>query len=541
MSACATTADARRSCAAAFVDGVGQGRNAFRRRRTRRYRMRCRPERGASGLGRRSAPAPAHRRRSETATTRTPWPPESTASASMRPMTALPGSRNACDAVLLVAPRLGFALALGERAAGALDVRARPGMAAIEEEHAAPHLDRVLELAREVPIEPGEQQLLDARVVRRRGGLMLGSRHGSMQVAHGCTLATEAASVSAETTCGPMRACGRLWAGWRARASAFPAESARARRGCGYAEPRHDATPRVHAQHQRGPACGGRRRAGRHGRGRSMACVCSIARADPSHHRSVLTFAGEPATARTRRPGAGSSGRRARRPPPARRHSPTRRRARCRPVRSLARGDDGRRGRGRASGRGATGGGARAAGLPLSGSGVTRRSCNAWSGFAPAASRVSPPHGRGSWPPDFGPPLPHPTAGVTRRRRARPARRLEPQSRDRRRRRGAGDCARDSREQRRLPRVKALGLALAHRGLAQVSMNLTDYPHDADARGLRARRRCGAAPRDVASSKAKSSAWSRATRSKRRGRTRPQLWEWHAHQVLEDRLANAGL
>jgi glutamate formiminotransferase len=79
------------------------------------------------------------------------------------------------------------------------------------------------------------------------------------------------------------------------------------------------------------------------------------------------------------------------------------------------------------------------------------------------------------WEPDFGPPAPHPTAGATvvgARRiliaynvnlatpRLDVARRIASVVRER----GGG-----------FPCVKALGLALEGRGLAQVSMNLTDY------------------------------------------------------------------
>src|SRR5207249_4259685 len=61
----------------------------------------------------------------------------------------------------------GFALSLGQGAAGALDVGAGAGMAAIEEEDARPDVDRVVVLRGEVMIEAGEQQLLDLGVTIR--------------------------------------------------------------------------------------------------------------------------------------------------------------------------------------------------------------------------------------------------------------------------------------------------------------------------------------------------------------------------------------
>ena len=57
-----------------------------------------------------------------------------------------------------------FALALGDRAARALDVRLGPRMAAIEEQDARPDADGELVLSGEVVIEAGEEELFDARV-----------------------------------------------------------------------------------------------------------------------------------------------------------------------------------------------------------------------------------------------------------------------------------------------------------------------------------------------------------------------------------------
>ncbi len=59
----------------------------------------------------------------------------------------------------------GFALPLGEGAPRPIDVRARTGVAAIEKQHAAPHVDRRFVLRREIVIQAGEEQLLDLRVV----------------------------------------------------------------------------------------------------------------------------------------------------------------------------------------------------------------------------------------------------------------------------------------------------------------------------------------------------------------------------------------
>ena len=61
--------------------------------------------------------------------------------------------------------RFGNALLLGLRAAGAIDVGARAIVVAIEEQHAGPEVDGRFELAREIVIEPGDQEMLDPRVV----------------------------------------------------------------------------------------------------------------------------------------------------------------------------------------------------------------------------------------------------------------------------------------------------------------------------------------------------------------------------------------
>jgi glutamate formiminotransferase len=103
------------------------------------------------------------------------------------------------------------------------------------------------------------------------------------------------------------------------------------------------------------------------------------------------------------------------------------------------------------------------------------------------------------WAPDFGPAAPHPSAGasVVGARMPLIAFNVQLESADVS---AARTIARSIRESSGgLPCVKALGLTLAHRGVAQVSMNLTDYTRtsiqqvfdaierQADALGLRIR------------------------------------------------------
>ena len=70
---------------------------------------------------------------------------------------------------------IALALTLRDRAARAFDVGARPCMAAVDEQHARPDVDREFVLFGEIVIEPREQELFDARVsvafrhVRRAG------------------------------------------------------------------------------------------------------------------------------------------------------------------------------------------------------------------------------------------------------------------------------------------------------------------------------------------------------------------------------------
>ena len=65
---------------------------------------------------------------------------------------------------------LGLALALGERAAGPLDVGARTRMVAIQEERARPDVDGVLVAGGEIVVQTDQQQLLDLRVAIDLGG-----------------------------------------------------------------------------------------------------------------------------------------------------------------------------------------------------------------------------------------------------------------------------------------------------------------------------------------------------------------------------------
>ena len=56
-----------------------------------------------------------------------------------------------------------FALTFGDRAARPLDVRARPRMAAVEEQHPRPDVDGEIVLSGEIVVEAAEKQLFDAR------------------------------------------------------------------------------------------------------------------------------------------------------------------------------------------------------------------------------------------------------------------------------------------------------------------------------------------------------------------------------------------
>jgi hypothetical protein len=65
----------------------------------------------------------------------------------------------------LMDQRFGRALLLCLRAARAIDIGAGSIMIAIEEEHARPKVDGGFEFAREVVVETGDEQMLDARIV----------------------------------------------------------------------------------------------------------------------------------------------------------------------------------------------------------------------------------------------------------------------------------------------------------------------------------------------------------------------------------------
>ena len=72
---------------------------------------------------------------------------------------------------------IAFPLPLGDGAAGTIDVRPRPRVAAIEEEDARPHADGELMLTDKIVIEPGEEEVFDARVALAFGHF---SRFGEM-------------------------------------------------------------------------------------------------------------------------------------------------------------------------------------------------------------------------------------------------------------------------------------------------------------------------------------------------------------------------
>jgi hypothetical protein len=65
----------------------------------------------------------------------------------------------------LVNERLGNALLLGLRAAGAVDVSAGAVVRPVEKQHARPEIDGLFVLTREVVIEAGHEQMLDPRLV----------------------------------------------------------------------------------------------------------------------------------------------------------------------------------------------------------------------------------------------------------------------------------------------------------------------------------------------------------------------------------------
>jgi glutamate formiminotransferase/formiminotetrahydrofolate cyclodeaminase len=145
-----------------------------------------------------------------------------------------------------------------------------------------------------------------------------------------------------------------------------------------------------------------------------------------------------------------------------------------------------------------------------------------------------------NWAPDFGPAAPHPAAGVAivGARDLLVAWNLDLETSDLA---IAKAIAREIRASSGgLPGVKALGLALAHRGRAQVSMNVTDFR---------------AAPMHIVFERVEQAARARGTRIHdseiiglvprealaEAAQHVPLLGERHAAQVLEDRLAACGL
>jgi hypothetical protein len=68
----------------------------------------------------------------------------------------------------LMDQRFGLALLLGLRAPGALDVGPGSVMMPVEEQDARPQIDGRFEVAGEVLIEAGDEQVLDARVLGGR-------------------------------------------------------------------------------------------------------------------------------------------------------------------------------------------------------------------------------------------------------------------------------------------------------------------------------------------------------------------------------------
>jgi hypothetical protein len=76
-------------------------------------------------------------------------------------------------------------LSFGLGAACPIDVRARAIVVAIEEQDTRPEVDGGFELAGEVVIQPGDEQVLDSRVLAGgawRGGL---GRRGRLRIGHG--------------------------------------------------------------------------------------------------------------------------------------------------------------------------------------------------------------------------------------------------------------------------------------------------------------------------------------------------------------------
>jgi glutamate formiminotransferase / 5-formyltetrahydrofolate cyclo-ligase len=78
-----------------------------------------------------------------------------------------------------------FTLSLGERAASAIDVGTGAGMITVEEQRSRPDVDRLIVLSGEIVIEADEEQLLDLRLtIRFRHGLMRARRVVTKRVGH---------------------------------------------------------------------------------------------------------------------------------------------------------------------------------------------------------------------------------------------------------------------------------------------------------------------------------------------------------------------
>jgi glutamate formiminotransferase / formiminotetrahydrofolate cyclodeaminase len=144
------------------------------------------------------------------------------------------------------------------------------------------------------------------------------------------------------------------------------------------------------------------------------------------------------------------------------------------------------------------------------------------------------------WRPDFGPAQPHPSAGATVVGARDPlvAWNLNLATADVA---IARAIAREIRERSGgLTGLRALGLLLAHRGLAQVSMNLTDHHatpmHVVFARVSEAAARLGThiVESEIIGLVPREALLDAAQRA-------PQLAAWHAHQILEDRIVACGL
>ena len=74
-------------------------------------------------------------------------------------------------------------LPLGQRPAGAFDIRAGAPMAALEEGDPRPDVDGLLVSAFEVVVEPGQEQPLDQRIAIRIGGPIT-ARCGAQRLGH---------------------------------------------------------------------------------------------------------------------------------------------------------------------------------------------------------------------------------------------------------------------------------------------------------------------------------------------------------------------